>query len=52
MKGKTAGIIFLAICAAIAALLLASAITPLISGCVFAVALVALGISSHGFRRS
>jgi hypothetical protein len=52
MKGKTAGFLFLAICVVIALLLLADAITPLISGCVFAVALVALGILSHGFRRS
>lgn len=45
MSGKTAGLIFLGICLILAALLLTKVITPLISGGVFAVALVALGLS-------
>ncbi len=52
MKGKPAGLLFLAICVILAALLLTRAITPLVSGCVFAVALATLGGLSGGFRKS
>ncbi len=52
MKGKTAGFLLLAVCAILAVLLLTSAITPLVSGIVFAVVLAVLGTVSRGFRRA
>jgi hypothetical protein len=52
MKGKTAGYVFLGICVVLAALLLARIITHLISGFVFAVALITLAVLSGKFRRS
>jgi uncharacterized membrane protein len=52
MKGKTAGFLFLAVCVILAVLLLTSAITPVVSGTVFAFVLAALGIMSRGFRRA
>jgi len=51
MKGKAAGLLFLAVCIILAGLLLTSAITPMVSGTVFALVLVVLGIMSRGFRR-
>lgn len=52
MKGRTAGYVFLGICVVLAALLLTKIITHLISGFVFAVALITLGVLSRAFRRS
>jgi hypothetical protein len=52
MTGKVAGLLFLGICAVLAALLLTSAITRLIGGCIFAISLIVLGGLSHGFRKS
>ena len=52
MNRKTAGFIFLGVCILLAILLLAKAITPLVSGMLFAVALVVLGLLSGGFRRT
>jgi hypothetical protein len=51
MSKKTAGLVFLAICVALAGLLIVEAISPIISGSVFALALVSLGILSRGFTR-
>jgi hypothetical protein len=52
MKGKASGLLFLVICAALAVLLLAATITPLVGGCVFAVALIGLGAMSRSFTKS
>ncbi|HEX7502690.1 MAG TPA: hypothetical protein VF451_04660 [Acidobacteriota bacterium] len=49
MNKKTAGLIFLGICVVLAALLIASAISPILSGIIFAIALVSFGIFSRGF---
>jgi hypothetical protein len=51
MKGKTAGLTFLAICLALAVLLLTNTITPVVSGAVFAVGLAAFGWISKGFKK-
>ncbi|MGD0337826.1 MAG: hypothetical protein ABSB78_03460 [Bacteroidota bacterium] len=51
MSRKTAGFLFLVICIILAILLLAGTITPIASGCIFAVALVLLGGLSRGFRK-
>jgi hypothetical protein len=51
MDGKLAGLLFLGVCVILAVLLLTKSITPLVSGGVFAVALVALGGLSQGFRK-
>jgi hypothetical protein len=51
MKRKMAGFLFLGICIVLAILLLMKAISPIVSGCVFAVALVGFGIASRGFRK-
>jgi hypothetical protein len=51
MKGKTAGLLFLGICIVLAVLLLGKAITPFVSGCIFAVSLVMLGGFSKGFNK-
>jgi hypothetical protein len=51
MKGRQAGFIFLVICLILAWLVLAQIITPIVSGCVFAVSLVSLGIFSGGFKK-
>jgi hypothetical protein len=48
---KIAVILLINICVILAVLLLTQAITPLISGIVFAVVLVTLGGLSKGFRR-
>ncbi len=52
MKRKTAGFLFLGICVILAALLLTSTITPLVSACTFAVALATLGALSGGFKKT
>jgi hypothetical protein len=49
MNKKTAGFAFLVVCLVLAALLLMKAISPILSGCIFAVALVGFGILSRGF---
>jgi hypothetical protein len=51
MKGKTAGLTFLGICLALAVLLLTNTITSVMSGAMFAVALVVLGGLSGGFKK-
>lgn len=51
MNGRIAGLSFLVVCVILAALLLLKVITPIISGILFAIALVTLGASSRGFRR-
>lgn len=52
MNGKAARFTFLGVCVVLAGLLLTSKITPLVSGAVFAGALIVLGGMSRGFRRS
>jgi hypothetical protein len=49
MNRKTAGLLFLGICGALALLLLTGTISPLEGGCTFAVVLVAFGLLSRGF---
>jgi hypothetical protein len=51
MNGKTAAIIFVGVCVVLAILLLFGVISPLVSGSVFAIALVLLGGISNGFRK-
>jgi hypothetical protein len=51
MGKRTAASVFLLICLLLAVLLVTRTITPLVSGSVFAVSLVALGIASKGFRK-
>ncbi len=51
MDRKIAVGIFLGVCILLAVLLLANAITPLVSGAIFAIALVLLGGFSKGFRK-
>jgi hypothetical protein len=51
MNAKPAVFIFLGICLVLAVLLLLHDITPVVSGAIFAVALVLLGGLSKGFRR-
>lgn len=51
MEGKVAAFAFLIVCLVLAVLLLLRAISPLVSGAVFAVALGTLGGLSRGFRR-
>ena len=51
MKRQTAVFLFLGVCILLAALLIAGEISPLVSGAVFAVALVLFGGLSRGFRR-
>jgi len=52
MKGSVARILFVSVCLIIAILLLARAISTIVGSAVFAVALVVLGVMSHGFRRT
>ncbi|NHZ87110.1 MAG: hypothetical protein GWP19_14760 [Planctomycetia bacterium] len=49
MKKKPAGLLFLAICIVLAILLLTKTISILVSGSIFALALIILGIASKGF---
>jgi hypothetical protein len=51
LNKKTAGLGFLGVCLVPAVLLLAKAITAVLGGSIFAVALVAFGILSRGFSR-
>ena len=51
MSRKTAAFSFLGICVVLAILLLIKAITPLVSGIIFAIALVLFGLLSRGFRK-
>ena len=51
MGKKTAAFLFLGVCLCLAVLLITQTITPLVSGSVFAVSLVALGVASKGFRK-
>lgn len=51
MNKKTANLFFVGICIVLAILLLMDRISPLVSGCIFAVALVVLGLASRGFRK-
>jgi hypothetical protein len=51
MSRKTAAFSFLGICVVLAILLLIKAITPLVSGSIFAIALVLFGVFSRGFRK-
>ena len=51
MKGSLAGLLFLGVCIGLSALLLAHVIKPVVSGALFAIALVVLGLLSRGFRR-
>jgi hypothetical protein len=51
MSGKRAGKFFLGICVVLAILMLTQVLTPIVGGSIFAVALVAFGVPSHGFRR-
>jgi len=51
MDGKIAVILLVNICVILAVLLLIQAVTPLISGVIFAIVLVTLGVLSKGFRR-
>jgi uncharacterized membrane protein len=51
LKGKTAGLLFLAICIILAILILTRTIAPILSGTLFAIALVVLGLLSAGFRK-
>jgi len=52
MSGKFAGLIFLVICIFLAILLLADIITSTVSGILFAIALVLLGLLSKGFKKT
>jgi len=51
MKNKTAGALFLGVCVVLAILLLTKVITIMVSGAVFAVALVVFGLLSRGFGK-
>ena len=51
MNGKTAAFIFVGVCVVLAILLLFRVISPVVSGSVFAIALVLLGGASAGFRK-
>jgi hypothetical protein len=51
MKGRPAAFLFLAVCILLAILLATRTVAPLVSGCVFALALVTLGALSRGFQK-
>lgn len=51
MDGRPAALLFLLVCIALAILLLTDRIGSLVSGSIFAIALVLLGGLSQGFRR-
>ncbi len=51
MNGKKARIFFLITCVILAILLLTQVFTFIVSGIIFAVALVVFGVPSNGFRR-
>jgi hypothetical protein len=52
MSRKIAGLLFLVVCVVLALLLLIGAITPMVSGIVFAISLATLGAASGGFRKA
>jgi len=52
MNGKTAVVLLLVVCAALAALLIGGTLAPATAGGAFAVALVTLGVASGGFRKA
>jgi len=51
MNGKKARILFLITCIILGILLLTHVLTYIVSGIIFAVALIAFGVPSDGFRR-
>jgi hypothetical protein len=51
MSRRTAGVALLGVCLTLAVLLLTRTIRPVVSGGIFAVALVSFGLLSRGFRR-
>jgi hypothetical protein len=51
MDRKLAVAIFIGICVVLVILLLVGAITPPVSGIIFAIALVLLGLLSWGFKK-
>jgi hypothetical protein len=51
MKKKAASLMFLGVCLFLAVLLAFGGISPVLSGSIFAVALVAFGFLSHGFKK-
>jgi hypothetical protein len=51
MDKTIAGVFFLGTCVVLAVLLLTGTISPLVSGSVFALALIAVGGLSRGFRK-
>jgi len=51
MNGNTAALVFLGVCLVLAVLLLTRTTTPILSGSIFAVALVILGGLSRGFSK-
>jgi hypothetical protein len=51
MNKKPASLTFLGICVVLAVLLVAKAISPILSGTIFAIALVGFGILSRGFTK-
>jgi hypothetical protein len=52
MNGKKATLLFLSTCLILAILMLAHVLTFIVGVIIFAVALVAFGVPSHGFRRT
>jgi len=52
MNVRTARSLFLAVCIIIVILLLTEVITPVVSGALFAAALLVIGIASRGFTRA
>lgn len=52
MTGRTASFVFVAVCVVLGVLLLTGFIDRMTTGWVFAAALVILGLTSRGFRRS
>ena len=51
MNRKLAAPLFLGVCVILAILLFMKAITPLVSGIIFAIALVLFGLFSRGFKK-
>jgi hypothetical protein len=51
MNGKKARLFFVSACIVIAILLLMQVVTITVGGIIFAVALVAFGVPSNGFRK-
>jgi len=51
MKQKTAGFLFLAVCIVLAILLLTKTISSIVSGSIFALALIIFGLASKGFTK-